>query len=375
MTQQLEQAEIAALLSRLPKIEPSYEKTDSVIPADYTYRVSISIGKKYYVWIQYDENGDAIFFLELNKEKKVSVVSRESLSGNANMLPFSKGTALYGTMYEHPNGRRVFLMEDIHYYCGIPVAKETFERKLGRMAHVVEKMGSAFEIWFRLPHITCINNNSENTNKKASGYVEHHAQYRASNRLAPYVNLSTVPVQGVQEDEAVKYMECARPLMCDYTKPQFKQPTVFVVKPAVQFDIYNLYCQGPEPTVPRRYIPLVSRADQQCANAHITSGDKSCQVNTNKLVFCGVAGIQTYNTSVLLNTLFRKVLANRNLDAIEESDDEDMFENVCETKWVPDMTKEVKMVCEFNQKVRKWIPVRVAADTDAVITSDKLRMK
>ncbi len=317
--------DIQALLSRLPKIEPCYEKTDTNIPANYKFRVSISIGKKFYVWIQYDESGDAAFFMELNKDKKVSVVQRAEMGENS-LLPFSKGTALFGTMYEHPSGRSVFLIEDVYYYCGIPVAKETFARKLGRMAHIVEKLGSVFPIWMRLPHITHTDSNT------TSGYIEHHAQYRTGDRLAPYVNIVSVAGQ----NETISIPVCERPLMCDFTKPQFRLPTVFWVKPAVQFDIYNLYC-------------------------HSKNGKNE--------VYCGVAGIQTYNTSVLLNTLFRKVRGNHNLDAIEESDDEDMFEDVRDTKWVNDMSSKIKMVCEFNTKLRKWVPLKRADNDAAVVCS------
>jgi len=334
--QQLEQDEIQALLSRLPKIEPSYERADTAAPANYDFRVSISIGKKYYVWIQYDESGDAVFFMELNKEKKVSIVNHFSLGEGCTMLPFSKGTAMYGTMCEHTaSGRNVFLIEDVYYYCGLNVAKETFVRKLPRMAQIVEKMGSVFPIWMRLPHITDI---SRSGVCQKPGYIEHHAQFRSGDKLAPFVNL-VKDQAGLLETVMPIMPVCERPLMCDYSRPQFKEPTVFWVKPAVQFDIYNLFCEN----------------------------------KTHKRTYCGVAGIQTYKTSVLLNTVFRKIRANQNLDAIEESDDDEDFEDVRESKWVIDMEKEVKMVCEFNAKVRKWIPVKLADEDASVITADKLR--
>jgi len=328
----LSQPDVQALLSRLPKIEPCYEKTDTSVPENYTLRVSISVGKKYYIRLHYDESGDAAFFMELNKEKKVSVVVRHGSSDDTNMLPFSKGTAMYGTMYEHPSGRPVFLIEDLYYYCGLCVAKESFARKLRRMAHIVEKIGSVFPTWIRLPQITMA---AADTTIQ-SGYTEHHCQYRMTDTLAPYVNI-------VKDDGIVvpELTACERPLQCDFSRPQFKQATVFLVKVATQFDIYNLYC--------------------------IDGNTK-----TKREVFCGVAGIQTYKTSVLLNTLFRKIRANQNLDAIEESDDEETFEDMRDTKWIVNPENVVKMVCEFNAKMRKWIPVRVADETARVVYADKI---
>ena len=51
-----------------------------------------------------------------------------------------------------------------------------------------------------------------------------------------------------------------------------------------------------------------------------------------------------------MNELFRNI-KSRNLDLLEESDDEDEFENISETKYV-DMNKSVIMNCEFNSKFK-----------------------
>ena len=72
-------------------------------------------------------------------------------------------------------------------------------------------------------------------------------------------------------------------------------------------------------------------------------------------VFIGFAHIPTYSVSVYMNSIFRNIKENINLDLLEESDDEDDFENNDPTKYV-DLTKRVKMKCVFNDRFKKWVP-------------------
>ena len=71
-----------------------------------------------------------------------------------------------------------------------------------------------------------------------------------------------------------------------------------------------------------------------------------------------IAHIPDYKTSVLMNKLFRNIKENINLDSLEESDEEDEFENIQIDKFV-DLNKILKMRCIFNYKFKKWIPISV----------------
>jgi hypothetical protein len=73
---------------------------------------------------------------------------------------------------------------------------------------------------------------------------------------------------------------------------------------------------------------------------------------SNKLI----ASIPDYKTSVMMNALFRNIKENRSLDALEESDDDDEFENTNIDKFV-DLTKKIKMKCVFNHRFKKWTPI------------------
>jgi hypothetical protein len=60
----------------------------------------------------------------------------------------------------------------------------------------------------------------------------------------------------------------------------------------------------------------------------------------------------------MMNRLFRTIRENENLDAIEESDDEDDFQNVTEDKYV-NLQKTLLMECQFHPKFKRWVPMRV----------------
>lgn len=72
----------------------------------------------------------------------------------------------------------------------------------------------------------------------------------------------------------------------------------------------------------------------------------------------GLACIPTYEVSKMMNTLFRNIKENRNLDALEESDDEDEFENISPDKFIPDKSRVIKMECEYVPRFKKWQPIK-----------------
>jgi hypothetical protein len=106
----------------------------------------------------------------------------------------------------------------------------------------------------------------------------------------------------------------------DFTKPQYKYPTVFRVMADVQYDIYHLYACGPSSNQPGR-----------------------------QFVYYDVGYVPNYEKSVFLNGLFRNIRENRNLDYIEESDDETDFE--------PTYESERRMVCRWHPLHKHWTPI------------------
>lgn len=70
----------------------------------------------------------------------------------------------------------------------------------------------------------------------------------------------------------------------------------------------------------------------------------------------GYAHIPSYKTSVMMNKLFRNIKENDNLDALEESDDEEEFENVSSSKYV-NLDILYKFRCEWNPRFKLWEPI------------------
>jgi hypothetical protein len=87
-----------------------------------------------------------------------------------------------------------------------------------------------------------------------------------------------------------------------------------------------------------------------------------------------VAAIPSYKRSVEMNSIFRNIKENRNLDALEESDDEVDFEDIRREKYV-DLKKNVLMRCVYHKKFNKWEPVEVVKGRTAIICAKELTQK
>jgi hypothetical protein len=72
-----------------------------------------------------------------------------------------------------------------------------------------------------------------------------------------------------------------------------------------------------------------------------------------------------------MNGLFRNIRENKNLDYIEESDDEEDFQNMNIDKYVH-MEKVLLMECVFNNKFKRWTPMRVVNAREKIVHIGKL---
>jgi len=81
--------------------------------------------------------------------------------------------------------------------------------------------------------------------------------------------------------------------------------------------------------------------------------------NKNNYIFYDLALINSYKTSVFMNSLFRNIIENINLDYLEESDNEEDFENINIDKYV-NLEKFYIIDCFYNEKFKKWIPEKIS---------------
>ena len=75
-----------------------------------------------------------------------------------------------------------------------------------------------------------------------------------------------------------------------------------------------------------------------------------------------------------MNSLFRNIRENIELDYIEASDDEEDFENVSEDKYV-DLDKSFTMECLYNNKFKMWVPEKVVTNKDVIEQKQLLKFK
>jgi len=84
-----------------------------------------------------------------------------------------------------------------------------------------------------------------------------------------------------------------------------------------------------------------------------------------------IACVPDYQTSVMLNRLFRNIKENDNLDALEESDNEDEFEDDRVDKFVS-LEASFPMRCRYHPRFKKWVPVEVARPDEAVTSRSEV---
>jgi hypothetical protein len=68
----------------------------------------------------------------------------------------------------------------------------------------------------------------------------------------------------------------------------------------------------------------------------------------------------------------KDIKENNNLDALEESDDEEEFENEREDKFVY-LDRTYKMICQYNYKFKKWTPIKLSELLHKVAVKRDLR--
>jgi hypothetical protein len=347
------------LMKRFPNFELSYETiAHKKVFTSYDIAFAIPNGKKFFAWFSFYKDTDVCYLMELNKDKKIVKTTIETTTFHNSL---SLGTIFYGTIVnlkeDNKEENRVFLIEDIHYYKGISMKNIIFSEKLGYiesifLSNLSQKRQSPKDIVFYLPFIWSINPQNiiepeflteteilsqfEKQRDKLP-YTVHHLQVRKLYEISPYlnINLNTISTKTniikVEKEIAEKHIQNKK-FECNYQSKQYKFPTVFHVCADIQFDIYHLYAYGKNKT----------------------------------LVYYNVACIPNIKTSVFMNNLFRDIRENKNIDYIEESDNEDDFENIAEDKYV-DLNKTINIICVFNSKFKKWVPLRIADENARVV--------
>lgn len=324
------------VLQHFPSFELSYETVShKKVSVPYNITLAIPYGKKAFLWFTYYENKNACLLLELNKEKKIGKTTLLFHGNVPSKLAYN--TLLYGCLWEKDEeSGQVFVIEDILFYEGNSIYKQPANEKLAFLLLYFQKYQGFCKQYISLPSVMpmmwTFDEHLPLSWQDNVPYQVHHLQHRSLEKIVPYMNvpISKNILAPKPEQELLASYFIPPPLpRFDYSKHQYKYPTCFEVRPDLQNDIYHLYAFG----------------------------------GKSKRVYCGLAYLPSYNSSVFMNGLFRNIKENRSLDALEESDDEDDFQDIRQEKYV-DLEKTMILECLFMRKFRKWMPVKAIYNTE-----------
>tara|TARA_B100001063_G_C16742862_1_gene545782 strand:- start:313 stop:1248 length:936 start_codon:yes stop_codon:yes gene_type:complete len=266
--------------------------------------VAIPYGKKYYAWFSYYKSNHVCFFLEIGRNNDITNIQIYPVCFHKNL---AENTVFYGTFLEN----RFFFIENIYYYKNKNVSLYPYQKKLKLLQHIFENELKIIsftnkDIIFGLPIM------KQNFYDLIS--------------IIPYLNYKIYCIQFRNLNQVHGAFNLV-----------YKNTTVsnayFEVRPSIQNDIYELYC-----------------------------------MDKNEKQFYSYSVIPDYKTSVMMNEIFRKIKENVNLDALEESDSEDEFENVNEDKFVNINIVKI-MECSFNKTHKKWVPLKIAYNKELSLKS------
>jgi len=338
------------ILLSFPNIKLSYENIiHNKVPNSQDFLSAIPIGIKCFVWFSVYNKNNVCCILELNHnplkgEKLKGILEIKIMSCCfSSELVYGLGSIFYGTIFNN----NYFTIEDIFYYKGKNVSQCIWYDKLIYLKLIMRNdikqvsYNNSF-IVFGLP-IMKKNLDDINSSINLLPYKINYIQFRNYNKK----NDSYILVNKPKLYEKTPYNKLSTKKLYQKPIPQqnyekslnIRKEIIFKVKPDIINDIYHLYC---------------------C--------DKD-----NKDMYYDLACIPDFKTSVLMNKLFRNIKENNNLDALEESDDEDEFEDDKIDKFVF-LDEIYNMICVYNNKFKKWIPIKVVDSKEEIIKYNQLNI-
>jgi len=325
------------LLKCFPNTELSYETIvhNKVQNADYI--LAIPEGKKFFAWFTVFKKQNVCVLMEISSNKQICGLQIVQCCFH-DSLAF--GNIFYGTVFKY-DYNRFFSIENLLYYKGKDYSSFSFEYKLETLVNIFtreiqQKAYTSYTLVFGLP----VFNNSFSDLMKTIPLLPYkikYLQFREKRRKQGNDCFNMAYSHSIPHTDY--NFQRNHSLGNNYLREK-----VFQIKPDLQNDIYHLF-------------------------VYSKTGDSK----SNDDGYYDVAYIPDYKTSVMMNKLFRNIKENSNLDALEESDGEEEFEDIREDKFVY-LERVYNMVCEYNYKFRKWAPVKVAQKNDKIVTRDEIKM-
>jgi len=225
------------------------------------------------------------------------------------ILSIGKGTLCQGTLF-HYNGVPYFTIEDVHFI------------QSNNIPHNM-RWCDKYTIFFyinsfikALPLKQCPFIGLPIT--RTSGQNQEQEIQTICDKL-PY-NIYAIEYMQFNKLFSVRYMSNKRKNIYGGERTNHIMPKqkIFIIKPHTQNDIYLLY-------------------------------DGETYIDT--------ALVPDMKTSKYLNQEFRNIREDSCLDLVEESDDDEDFENVKEDKYMKQQSKPCSFKCVYNSTFKKWVPL------------------
>ena len=245
------------------------------------------------------------------------------------------GTILYGTCM---TDKKRFSVENVHCFCGVKQPNDGSMNRFIQLFDSLKQCQLELPLRFFMPIMHSSFGAALNDALTITSYDVFCIQHRFLQRgCTEYKNLlmhlaeqspqllSRAPTQSFfpKQSHATNAAPEKKVMTNTMTPNAHKTPLrrTFVIKPDVQNDIYYVLHGNDDP------------------------------ITDNTMI----AHIPNYKVSVMMNSIFRNIKENRNLDALEESDDEDEPDT-----YVLDANKCVRMTCIFNHRFKRWQPCECA---------------
>lgn len=328
-----EDSETGALLKEFPNIKLSYETIAHKKVFDYDCVVAIPEGKKYFAWFKMHLDKPICILMEISDNKQIASIKIVHACFQ-DELCYGSGTIFYGTCFYYDNSQ-FFTIEDINYYQGNNVGTLKYLEKLQLFTSIFQKSlrQISYNKQFIVFGLPVMHKSFQELLKVVDSlhYSVSSIQYRYFDQSASQIyttkyNKQTTMIESTNKSNNNNNNNNKSNNSSQRTGA--KRETIFNCKPDIQNDIYHLYTK----------INI--------------NGEYSDYLYDT-------AYIPDYKTSVFMNKLFRNIKENANLDALEESDDEEEFENDKPDKFVF-LDRVYTMTCSYNYKFKRWVPCRVA---------------
>ena len=294
--------EIKNVMKYFPNVKLSYEnKVYKKVYNNFDYYTAIPYAKKYFAWFKSFYNKNNLYIMELNIKKKTIVNISKKTCSFSNNICNKDGTIFFGSIIKYKN-IDFFCIEDIFYSFGKNISNLNKNNKLNILDNILEnhlnqEIYSKNSISFGLPIMT------DNID-----------------------NLSEIIYNSPYKIWSIKYNSFTNNNVYYEKVNIYSIYSNFIVKPCIIPDVYDLYL-----------------------------------MKNHKLTFYNKCVVSNYKNSVKMNLIFRNIKENINLDFLEESDDEEEFENISPDKFV-DLNMQKIMKCSYNSNFKLWEPIEIATE-------------